>query len=109
MLTVEHHYRRKWSPQADVRRSFLFTKQAHRSLWFRGVASATGFAPAISCVKGRRVDWATPRGRQLEPQPGLRRSLQFTELLLFGPSTSWRSERELRTRPRSSQGGVLSN
>lgn len=82
MLTVEHHYRRKWSPQADVRRSFLFTKQAHRYLWFRGVASATGFAPAVSCVKSRRVDWATPRGRPLEPHTVLRRRLQFSELLL---------------------------
>ena len=32
-------------------------------LW-RRMASAAGFAPAIFCVKGRRVDWATPRGRE---------------------------------------------
>jgi hypothetical protein len=30
-------------------------------LW-RRVVSAAGFAPAIFCMKGRRVDWATPRG-----------------------------------------------
>lgn len=29
-------YGHSWSPRADVRRTFLFTKQAHRYLWFGG-------------------------------------------------------------------------
>ena len=28
------------------------------------LASLTGFAPVISCMRGRHVDWATPQGQK---------------------------------------------
>ena len=34
-------------------------------LWGHELASLTGFAPVISCMRGRNVFWATPQGRKL--------------------------------------------
>jgi hypothetical protein len=30
----------------------------------RELASLTGFAPVISCMRGRRVGWTTPQGQK---------------------------------------------
>ena len=36
---------------------------AQNALGAENLASLTGFAPVISCMRGRRVGWTTPQGR----------------------------------------------
>jgi hypothetical protein len=33
------------------------------------LASLTGFAPVISCLRGRRVGWTTPQGQKWYARP----------------------------------------
>ena len=62
-------------PPPGVAPSWLALCRArHNSLIERGhrwecfgdvkLVSLTGFAPVISCMRGRRVGWATPQGRK---------------------------------------------
>ena len=46
-----------WSPHPELHRAFSHTKGVHRSKCFEGVkiGALTGFAPVISCMRGRRV------------------------------------------------------
>jgi len=48
----------EWERGIDCLAFFLLLS----SFYFRKVASLTGFAPVISCMRGRHVDWTTPQG-----------------------------------------------
>ena len=56
---------KNWSPHPELHRADSHTKGVHRSKCFGGLklASLTGFAPVISCMRGRRVNWTTLWGR----------------------------------------------
>ena len=55
-----------WSPHPELHRAGFHTKEVHRSKCFGGseLASLTGFAPVISCMRGRHVVWTTPQGQK---------------------------------------------
>ena len=62
-------------PDGDAPSGFLY-KRNPQAAARRRLASLTGFAPVISCLRGRRVGWTTPQGQKMvrasgnAPEPG---------------------------------------
>jgi hypothetical protein len=62
-------------PAGDAPAGFLYKRNPQAAAW-RRLASLTGFAPVISCLRGRRVGWTTPQGQKMvrasgnAPEPG---------------------------------------
>ena len=56
---------RDWSPHPELHGLIRLPSEgiADNALRAIKMASLTGFAPVISCMKGRRVGWATLQGR----------------------------------------------
>jgi hypothetical protein len=78
------------------------------------MASAAGFAPAIFCLKDRRVDWTTPRGRKLALRVRLALTtstfagwrsiyLNYRSKIGAGERINWRMRRESHPRRFSSR------
>src|SRR5206468_719703 len=88
-----------WSPHPQLHRVDSHTKGVHRSKCFAGskLASLTGFAPVISCMRGRHVVWTTLQGQKWWERrvlPSLPLACQTSALLVsYAPNLIGAGER----------------
>src|SRR6266576_7146747 len=52
------------------------------------MASLTGFAPVISCMRGRHVGWTTPQGLPKAPNPKIQIPKKF-QIPIFKLRNAW--------------------